>query len=173
MISGDGSAQISIDFTILFQKEKNLSFLFLKGQTPRHPLFYSVQTGLAAMILLFLQRGRLCLSCSWTEEVSPIYPVASRFRLRTDFRDIARKSSSSNCCFLNLKYSSIRHLIRYTFVTMWHRRFFSRILRLLKSSMGLSRTHIRLRGSVHLQETYTALQVYSSFYTGHLYHFYF
>ena len=68
--------------------------------------------------------------------IYPAVSIANRFRLRIDFRDITSKSSSSNCCFLNLKYSSIRHLIRYTFVTIWHRRSFSCILRLPKSSMG-------------------------------------
>ena len=46
------------------------------------------------------------------------------------------KAADANWRLLNLKYSSIRHLIRYTFVTIWHRRFFSCILRLLKSSIG-------------------------------------
>ena len=75
----------------------------------------------------------------WTDDVSPIYPAAraaNRFRFRMDSRDITRRSSSSNCCFLNLKYSSIRYLIRYTFATIWHSRFFSCIFILLKSSIG-------------------------------------
>lgn len=75
----------------------------------------------------------------WMDEASPIYPtarVANRLRLRMDCRNITSKPSSSNCCFLNLKYSSIRHLIRNTFATMWHKRFLSCILRLLNSSIG-------------------------------------
>lgn len=48
----------------------------------------------------------------------PAARVANRFKFRIDCRDMTRRSSSSNCCFLNLKYSSIDHLIRYTFATI-------------------------------------------------------
>lgn len=59
-----------------------------------------------------------------------------QIQIADGLQDITHKSSSPNCCFLNLKYSSMRHLIRYTFATMWHKRFFSCMVRLLSSSMG-------------------------------------
>ncbi len=75
----------------------------------------------------------------------PIYPVvcvANRFKFRIDFSDITRKFSSSNCCFLNLKYSSILQIMRYIFAAIMHSFFFSVFLNLSAATLGLSQIHI-------------------------------
>ena len=50
-------------------------------------------------------------------DISATYPIAivsSKSRFLIDFKDCTLIFSKSKFCFLNLKYSSILHLIRYT-----------------------------------------------------------
>ncbi len=60
-----------------------------------------------------------------TELDSTLGYVSNRFKFLMDCNGITLKSSSPDCCFLNLKYSYIRHLIRYTFATIMQSFFFS------------------------------------------------
>lgn len=53
--------------------------------------------------------------------IYPIFQKCNKSRFLIDFKDCTLRFSKSKLCFLNLKYSSILHFIKYTLQTAVHR----------------------------------------------------